>query len=120
MQYISMKQKIIDENETGGSLTLRESLWLKAQMLLIVLLVSAGIARGYIIHIEGTLQTMRDTVQAMETEHASCVATHLIEDQSKVCGPIADKAELATRELDQYAEAPPRSHLLAAFGSSFP
>lgn len=100
-----------------GSLTLRQTLWYKAQVIAIALLVLGGMGRGYTIKVEQDQEALRAKAAEIDLRLSDCLKKHLIDEQQTACKQLADEAAQTSMESTTSANSFPNRQLLNLLGS---
>lgn len=103
--------------QDGGNLTTRESLWYKAQILVILALVLAGMARGYTLMIEQDQEALRASATLSAVHLADCLMKNAVSDQATACKKQSEEARQTALDAATIGEKFPNRQLLDLLGS---
>ncbi|ABD72015.1 hypothetical protein Rfer_4329 (plasmid) [Rhodoferax ferrireducens T118] len=109
--------KTTSSAQDGGNLTTRESLWYKAQVLIILALVLAGMARGYTLMIEQGQEALRASATLSAVHLSDCLTKYSVSDQATACKKQSEEAGKTALDADTIAEKFPNKQLLDFLGS---
>ncbi len=104
--------------QDGGNLTTRETLWYKAQVLVILALVLAGMARGYTLMIEQDQDALRASATLSAVHLSDCLKKNSVGDQATACKKHSDEAGKTALDAARIGEIFPNRQLLGLLGSA--